>query len=134
MKNKITTHHALILLVFILWSACKVPAITGKQENKTTPSVYQGSSDTTNLANVKWKTYFNDPYLISLLDTALKNNQELNITLQEIDISNNEITARKGEYLPFLHFRGGAGPDRAGKYTWDGFSEEDLKAKSQQGS
>lgn len=133
MKNKLTTHHALILLVFILWSACKVPVITGKQENKTTPSAYQGSSDTTNLANVKWQTYFNDPYLIALLDTALKNNQELNITLQEVEISKNEIMARKGEYLPFLHFRGGAGPDRAGKYTWDGFSEEDLKANPNKG-
>ncbi|MFM2231355.1 MAG: hypothetical protein RJB31_56 [Bacteroidota bacterium] len=133
MKNKLTTHHALILLVFILWSACKVPAITGKQENKTTPSAYQISSDTTNMANIQWRSYFKDPNLIALLDTALKNNQELNISLQEIEISNNEIMARKGEYLPFLHFRGGAGPERAGKYTWDGFSEEDLKANPSKG-
>lgn len=133
MKNKITTNHALILLGFILWSACKVPVITGKQENKTTPSAYQLNSDTTNLANIKWRSYFKDPNLIALLDTALKNNQELNITLQEVEISNNEIMARKGEYLPFLHFRGGAGPERAGKYTWDGFSEEDLKSNPSKG-
>jgi multidrug efflux system outer membrane protein len=46
------------------------------------------------------------PYLVALIDTALKNNQELNITLQEIEIARNEIRARKGEYLPFVGVKG----------------------------
>lgn len=133
MKNKLTTNHALILLGFILLSACKVPAINGKQENRSTPGSYKNAQDTTNSATIKWGSYFKDPLLLSLIDTALKNNQELNITLQEIEMGKNEIMARKGEYLPFLHFRGAAVADRAGKYSWDGFSEEDLKANPDRG-
>lgn len=133
MTTKITTKQIIFLLGIVLLSACKVPAILSKQETKSTPATYNSSQDTTYAASMKWSLYFKDPYLISLLDTALKNNQELNITMQEIEMSKNEIMARKGEYLPFLSFRGAAGPDRAGKYTWDGFSEEDLKANPSRG-
>jgi NodT family efflux transporter outer membrane factor (OMF) lipoprotein len=82
---------------------------------------------------MNWREYFKDPKLIALIDTALQNNQELNIMMQEIEMGKNEVMVRKGEYLPFLNFRGGAGPDRAGKYTWDGFSEDDLKEHPEKG-
>lgn len=128
MTNQIVKASLFLLGSWVWLDSCKTPMVTGKLESRSTPATYNGSSDTTNVAAIQWRTYFNDPYLVALIDTALKNNQELNITLQEIAMGNNEIMARKGEYLPFLQLRAGAGPDRAGKYTWDGFSEEDLKA------
>lgn len=133
MGNKIINRSLFLFIVLFGIGACKVPSITGKQENRNTPSAFAGSSDTTNTARMNWKSYFRDENLLKLIDTALANNQELNITLQEIEISKNEVMARKGEYLPFLNFGAGAGPDRAGKYTWDGFSEEDLKADPTRG-
>ena len=66
---------------------------------------------------LQWKNYFTDQNLQALIDTALVNNQELNITLQEIEISKNEIRARKGEYLPFIGLKGGAGFEKAARYT-----------------
>jgi NodT family efflux transporter outer membrane factor (OMF) lipoprotein len=133
MKSKFTSKH-FVFFIGVFWiSACKVPSITVKNENSTTLSSYGYSSDTVNIAQIKWRNYFKDPLLVDLIDTALKNNQELNITLQEIAIGKNEMMAQKGEYLPFLHLRAGGGPDKAGKYTWDGFSEEDLKANPDRG-
>jgi NodT family efflux transporter outer membrane factor (OMF) lipoprotein len=82
---------------------------------------------------LEWRKYFSDPNLISLIDTALQNNQELNIMVQEIEMSKNEVLQRNGEYKPFVNLKAGAGPDRAAKYTWDGFSEEDLKANPDKG-
>lgn len=127
MTNKITANHAFLLLITLWLGACKIPALTSKQENKSVPASFLYSQDSINSATIKWRNYFSDPNLVNLIDTALKNNQELNIVMQEIDQTRNEIMARQGEYMPFLHLRAGAGPDRAGKYTWDGFSEEDLK-------
>jgi NodT family efflux transporter outer membrane factor (OMF) lipoprotein len=98
-----------------------------KTENKTVPSSYATSQDTTNSAKVQWRKYFTDPNLIALIDTALKNNQELNITMQEIEIAKNEVKARKGEYLPFGGIKASGGPDKAGAYTWNGQSEEAQK-------
>lgn len=130
---KITAKH-LALFICIVWlGACKVPAVSSKQENKHIPAAYSNSQDTTNSAQIKWKQYFTDPNLLALIDTALINNQELNITLREIEMSKNEIMARKGEYLPFLHLKGGAAVDRAGRYTWDGLSEEDWKTRPEKG-
>jgi NodT family efflux transporter outer membrane factor (OMF) lipoprotein len=128
MKNKI-----IIILAVICFAACKIPALVSKQENKTVPAYYNTASDSTNIASIKWRNYFTDPYLISLIDSALKNNQELNIALREIEMDKNEIQARKGEYLPFVNVGGVAGIDKTGKYTWDGFAEEDLKANPDRG-
>ncbi len=123
MNNKI-----LVLLAIICFAACKIPALVSKQENKTVPAYYNTPQDSTNIASIKWREYFTDPYLIAIIDSAIKNNQELNIALREIEIDKNEIQARKGEYLPFVNVAGAAGVDKTGRYTWDGLSEEDLKA------
>ncbi len=91
---------------------------------KTTNSV---SQDTTNIADIQWKHYFDDPNLVALIDSALHNNQELNITLQEIMVANNEVMARKGEYMPFVTGQAGAGVDKVGRYTTRGAAEEAIE-------
>jgi len=58
------------------------------------------------------------------VDTALKNNQELNIRLQEIIIAHAEVSARKGEYLPKLSAGVGAGVEKVGRSTRNGTVDE----------
>lgn len=125
--------YILILGTILFVGACKVPAILSKQENKIVPTSYTTDQDTMNMVKLEWRKYFSDPNLISLIDTALHNNQELNIMIQEIEMSKNEVLQRQGEYKPFVNVRAGAAADRAAKYTWDGFSEEDLKANPDKG-
>lgn len=99
-------------------AGCGIPSLVKKTENTTVPATYSNAmQDTASTATVHWKDYFSDPYLAALIDTALINNQELNITLQEIQISRNEVRARKGEYLPFVGLRAGGGVDKAARYT-----------------
>ena len=132
--RKIKTFSYYILILGFVWlGSCKIPAITSKQENTSTPASYMDGKDSANSATIKWRSYFKDPYLIALIDTALNNNQELNITMQEIAMSKNEVMARKGEYLPFLRLGAGAAGVKAGKYTWDGISEESLKTTPDHG-
>lgn len=130
---KLQAKYILLAAAFLWIGACKVPAISSKQENTAVPLRYNSSQDTSNMVKLPWREYFSDPNLIALIDTALQNNQELNIMLQEIEMSKNEIMQRKGEYKPFVNLRAGVAADRAGKYTWDGFSEEDLKANPEKG-
>src|SRR5262245_3048795 len=90
----------------LLASAC-IPALPhGKPRAPHTavPPSYDGQTDTTNSAQVKWGEFFTDPKLNALIDIALKNNQELNIVSLEVDIAQNEIMARRGEYLPKVGF------------------------------
>lgn len=104
----------------VAYSACKVPEFAQRNENKVTPSSFTTSLDSTNTGLKSWRTFFTDPNLVSLIDTALKNNQELNITLQEIEIARNEVRAKKGELLPSVGYRVGAGFDKVGRYTSSG--------------
>lgn len=125
-------HHKIwgLALLSLAYASCKIPALVQKTENKTTPNTYaNGSGDTTNVANIKWKDYFKDQYLTSLIDTALRNNQELNITLQEIEIARNEVRARKGELLPNVGLKAGAGLEKVGRYTSQGAGDASTEIK-----
>lgn len=105
-------------------NACKIPSgVTLRDENKSVPSTFQTSSDTVNSGLVKYGDFFKDQNLVELIDSALLRNQELNIILQEINQSNNEILARKGAYLPTVNGVAGMGVDKVGKYTSQGASD-----------
>lgn len=118
MVNRKIYQYISVACITIVFGACNVPTLVEQKADKDIPANYKNSSqDTTNTAKIDWKNYFTDPFLNALIDTALKNNQELNITLQEIQIARNEIKARKGEYLPFVGVRGGAGVDKVARYT-----------------
>jgi len=103
-------------------TACKTPALVTRTESREVPAGYTASLDSTNSGALSWREFFTDPHLTGLIETALKNNQELAISLQEIDIARNEIRARQGEYLPFVGLRGGVGEDKASRYTLPGAS------------
>ena len=104
----------------ILFTACKVPALVTAPQPKAAPSAYGSSGDTTNTGALKWRTFFADENLVKLIDTALVNNQELSITLQEIEISRNEIRMRHGRILPTVTAGGAAGIEKVGRYTSQG--------------
>lgn len=117
---------ALGLLVLML-QACGIPEMTTKNEDSHLPDNFKpGLSDQTNTANIKWKDFFEDPNLLSLIDIAIVNNKEINIMMQRINVAQNEIQARKGAYLPFVNIGTGAGGEKPGKYTRDGAVEENL--------
>ena len=71
-----------------------------------------------------WREFFTDARLTALIDLALKNNQELNIVALEVDIAQNEVMARRGEYLPRVGIRAGAGIDKVSQYSSQGTADD----------
>lgn len=124
MIKKINYKYVTVLLISFVLAACTGPALVKKTENKQVPESFLASTDSTNIAKVKWKDYFSDSYLTALIDSALSKNQELNIILQEINIAKNEVRARKGLYLPTIGVGVGVGTDKVGKYTSQGASDD----------
>ncbi|WP_115810186.1 TolC family protein [Flavobacterium aquicola] len=96
------------------------PVLAPLAEKKAVPQSFDKSTDTTNISATPWRTYFKDPNLVNLIDTALKNNQELQITLQEIEIAKNDIRVKKGLLLPQVGLAAGAGIEKVGRYTSQG--------------
>lgn len=103
---------------------CKILHGPIKTENKEVPANFGYSQDAATIAGISWRDYFSDDNLITLIDSALKKNQELNITLQEIEILKNEVRLRKGEYLPFVGLGLAAGLEKEGRFTRHGAVDE----------
>ena len=125
--------HSKSLLVGIIMMvglySC-VPTREIRDENVSVPESYQNQySDTTNTGLVEWRSFFKDPNLVALIDSALVKNQELNIMLQQVDMAKNRIQAKKGEYLPFVNLQAGAEVEKVGEYTRNGAVEKNLEVK-----
>jgi len=112
-----------VLFFLLAFSSCSVPYSVRKNPKILTPTVYRESADTGNIANLPWKTFYTDPDLAALIDTALKNNQEYAILMSELQISKNEVLARKGAYQPSMDLMLGAGVDKSSRYTRNGAVE-----------
>jgi NodT family efflux transporter outer membrane factor (OMF) lipoprotein len=111
--------------------SCKAPSPEVASANKLVPEFFGTvkAQDTTNMSAIVWNDFFKDKNLVDLIDAALKNNQELNITLQEIEIAKNDIRIRKGNYLPTVGLRAGAGVEKVGRYTSQGAGDATTEIK-----
>ncbi len=118
-KVSIKKRLALATVVAAITS-CSVPKAVQQTENKTTPASYNSSADTAQTTLLKWKEFFTDPNLVTLIDTALAHNQELSITMQEIEIAKSEIRAKRAPLIPTMGGRVSAGVEKVGRYTSQG--------------
>lgn len=118
-----------IMLVALLHSC--VPTREVRDVNKALPEVYDTNkvADTLTSATIKWDEFFSDPDLNALIEKALKNNQELNILLQQVSVAINEVQARKGEYLPSVSLSAGAEVEKVGEFTRNGAVEQNLNIR-----
>lgn len=130
MKNKIINIYGIFFVLIIGLGSCKVEILPTKAVTNLLPNKYQINGDSTKAENILLRNYFSDNNLGELIDEALKNNQDLNMMLREIEITRNEIMARKGEYQPFGFLSSGLGGEKSGRYTLNGLGEEDLKTRT----
>jgi NodT family efflux transporter outer membrane factor (OMF) lipoprotein len=115
-------------VVGLTMQACGIPDLTPKNEDTHLPVSFKpGLSEQTNTGTLKWKDFFEDKNLSSLIDTAVANNKEVNMMMQRISVAQNEIQARKGAYLPFVNFGTGASGEKTALYTRNGAVEKNLQ-------
>jgi len=123
--------YSIALGLCLAVAGCKAPAAETATASAPVPEAFGAvkSQDTTNMSALKWKDFFKDQNLTDLIDVALKNNQELNMTLQEIEIAKNDIRVRKGLLLPTAGIRAGAGVEKVGRYTSQGEGDATTEIK-----
>ena len=116
-------------LALLIIQSCSIPQVATRTPVVPVPESFPASmADTVEVAaGRRWDDFFNDPYLLRLIDTALVNNREMNILLQRIAVTRNEIQARKGEYLPSVSAGIGTEVEKVGRYTRNGALEESLE-------
>jgi outer membrane protein TolC len=108
------------LLVCVFYISCKSLEPVPKIDVKPIPAAFTSSTDTGNIAEIKWREFFFDKNLISLIDTALQNNPDVLITLQEIEVAKNNARFRKGLLYPTVTAGGALSIEKVGSYTSQG--------------
>jgi len=122
---KIYNKYIAAIALSLVLASCKAPMATViKDEVKeNVPQNFnqedQGDANN-NSGTTPWRQFFTDPNLVALIETSLKNNQELMITLQEIEIAKSGVLAKKGKLTPTVSAGIGAGLKKAGRYTSEG--------------
>jgi NodT family efflux transporter outer membrane factor (OMF) lipoprotein len=109
-----------ILINCLLFISCAAPKITEAKATTEIPTKYKDAIDTSNMAKISWNQYFNDSKLICLIDTALQNNLDVLMTLQEIEIAKSKVRLASGKLLPSVNAGFGAGVEKVGRYTSQG--------------
>lgn len=131
MSRKTSTACVVVLALACGAAVGCVPSLNGnepREPNKKVPESFGDAaaspSPAASSAQKKWSELFASSELRSLIETALHNNRELNMQLQEIVIAQNEVSARKGEVLPKVNAQAGAGVEKVGTHTSQGVSDE----------
>ncbi|HMV65826.1 MAG TPA: TolC family protein [Myxococcota bacterium] len=118
--------RALLIAALLASSAC-IPTLNGlgmRDVNLDMPETFGPGGATAASDALPHDALFDDPHLVALVDEALKNNKELGIFTQEINVSNAEIIARRGKVLPQLDLGVQPSVEKVGRYTSQGASDE----------
>lgn len=124
---------AAIALSFIL-TGCKTPAASVMKDNLKSALPANFGQDTAqdstqNSGITPWREFFTDPALVSLIEEALRNNQDLLIALQEIEIAKSDVMTKRGNLVPSIGYNAGIGMSKAGRYTSEGAGNATTEIK-----
>lgn len=72
------------------------------------------------ISRLNWREYFTDKHLQQLIDKAVKNNLDLQMALQRIEVSRSSVKLANGALLPQVSLNIGGSMRRFGLYTMDG--------------
>lgn len=76
------------------------------------------SDDTTTIADIPWREYFSDPYLIALIDEGVEKNYDLQIAYTRIQQAEANLSMAKAAYFPDIALVGQVNQSRSS--TGDG--------------
>ncbi len=106
--------------LLLLVAGCKTPNINFTVPERTLPERFQRYSDSTTIADIRWKDYFGDPYLVALVDTALAYNPDMQIALERIEMANAGLLNARAALRPTVSGNVTPALRRYGLYTMDG--------------
>jgi NodT family efflux transporter outer membrane factor (OMF) lipoprotein len=117
---KTTKYFIKFAFALLLFYSCKIPQQAQQKPLMPAPETFGSNTDTTNTATINWKQFFSDKNLVSIIDTALINNWDIQIAIQRIQQAQSNVLLTKGALKPFVD--AGVMPSirKFGEYTMDG--------------
>ncbi len=127
------THFKILLLSLSLGllASCK-PVQNLVDSQAPIPAQYRdvAETDTTSIASIPWKTFFTDPALQQLIDTALRNNYDMQVALKNIEAARLVVSQSKLGYLPEARLQATGSINRPSDNSLNGLSLSQFLGKS----
>jgi NodT family efflux transporter outer membrane factor (OMF) lipoprotein len=116
------------IAIILFLGACKIKQeIPKNRPMLAMPSKFSAKSDSSFTSLPSFKAFFSDSTLIALIDTTLKNNFDLQMTLQKIEIARAGVRFTQGLGKPDLSGNFTVGQRKFGNYTIDGVGNYDTR-------
>lgn len=112
--------YMFMCLACLLMGACKTPQGVATQSVAQTTLPLSTNDSLRQTVQLPWREFFKDADLACLIDTALKNNQDLKITVQELAVARSGILFQQGQLLPSVSAGMSIGANKVGRYTSEG--------------
>ncbi len=119
-KRKQQYRYISFILVLVLVAGCKVTDKTYTAADYSLPADYAGKRDTGTMAKMSWDKFFADKDLVALMSNALKQNPDLMMALQKVEVARAGLLMNKGALMPSLEAGAAASGNRYGRYTMNG--------------
>lgn len=110
----------------VLQSGCRVAQPEPVPVVKPLPEQFSPGIQQQDSGRLVFKELFPDQQLIALIDSALKNNADLNIAYQRIRVAHAQLANRRRALFPSVDARISATADRYGDYTLNGVGNFDT--------
>ena len=124
--NRIIVYLFFFVYSVPLFQAFVAPKQTSVQQPLALPEKFEGTAGNAAQENISPALFFKDDVLRGLIDTAIRNNLDLQNALQNILIARANLLASKGMMLPTLDGFVSAAADKYGKYTMTGVGNFDT--------
>jgi multidrug efflux system outer membrane protein len=126
MKTYKKLKNLLFLAVLFLVTSCKLTQPVEQAKRIETPKTFEGQTDSVGIGAMQWRSFFKDKYLVALIDTALRNNLDLKMAVQRIEMTRANILIAQGALLPSVSGEISGGGRKFGDYTMDGVGNYDT--------
>lgn len=120
----------LLVAVLALVAGCRVAPPRQMPVVEPMPPAFGEQPADSSIGQVSWKQYFTDSRLVSLIDTAVRHNQDMLIATQHLEQAKARIGYARAALAPEVRATMTASGDHYGKYTMSGVGNFDTN-KSQ---
>ena len=126
MKTHKQLYSTVLAATLIFLSGCKMMQPVQHTSSIKSPETFEGQTDSVGVGAMQWKTFFKDPNLTALIDTALINNPDLKMAIQRMEMAKTNITFATGALFPAVNAEISGGGRKFGDYTMDGVGNYDT--------
>ena len=100
--------YSLFAMILFNLCSCKIGEEYIRREQNLPETYRQDANTETSIATIKWWELFKDPVLVNLINTALKENQNIKIAITRLEESQIFFNISKAGFYPNINYYGGA--------------------------